>query len=105
LTNVVTYAYNYIDDVNKRLPYGVIAQELQEILPALVNVGDDEKKTLSVNYIEFIPIMINAIKEQQSIINRQDSKIKDLANAVAEIRNMLANNNSNNKVNISETAL
>lgn len=44
--------------------YGVIAQELNEILPDLVEY-DEESSFLAVNYVEMIPILIEAIKEQQ----------------------------------------
>ena len=44
--------------------YGVIAQELNEILPDLVEY-DEESSLLAVNYVEMIPILIEAIKEQQ----------------------------------------
>ncbi len=49
------------DSKNK---YGVVAQELKEILPDLV-VYDEETELYAVNYIEMIPILIEAIKEQQ----------------------------------------
>ena len=73
----------------------MLAQELQDILPNLVKVGDDNLKTLAVNYTELIPILINAIKEQQKIINNQDSKIDDLASAVAEIKEMFSKDSDN----------
>jgi hypothetical protein len=48
--------------------FGLIAQEVQKIMPELVLESEDEEKTLSVNYNELIPILLNAIKEQQSEI-------------------------------------
>jgi len=50
-----------------RLKYGIIAQELEEIIPELVyNIYDDYK---SIDYVSIIPILIQAIKEQQKQIN------------------------------------
>ena len=40
---------------------GLIAQELQEIFPSLVEVGQDGY--LSINYIELVPVLIQAIQE------------------------------------------
>jgi hypothetical protein len=51
--------------------YGVIAQDIEKILPELVD-GDDIK---SVNYSGIIAILINAIKEQQKQINELKQKI------------------------------
>lgn len=55
--------------------YGVIAQDLQQVLPELVinqhyNPMDKKEKDfdyLSVNYSELIPILIKAMQEQQQI--------------------------------------
>lgn len=55
----------------KNLPegthYGVLAQELQEVLPEAVRIGEDG--TESVAYTELIPFLIEAIKAQQKEIN------------------------------------
>jgi len=54
--------------------YGVIAQELKEVLPDLV-VYDEEEKLYAVNYIEMIPILVEAIKEQQVQIEELQTAI------------------------------
>lgn len=41
--------------------YGVIAQEVQKVFPDIVKTDDDNY--LQVDYIQLIPIMIEAIKE------------------------------------------
>lgn len=43
--------------------YGVIAQELEEIFPTLVQTANDKMKTKSVNYIGLIAPMVSAIQE------------------------------------------
>jgi hypothetical protein len=55
--------------------YGVIAQELKEVLPDLV-VYDEEEKLYAVNYIEMIPILVEAIKEQQEQIEELQAAIE-----------------------------
>ena len=47
---------------------GLLAQEIQKIFPELVKQAGDDEGTLSVNYQGLIPILINAIKEQQKQI-------------------------------------
>jgi hypothetical protein len=68
---------------------GLIAQDLEKVLPDLVSdivspvfSGDDEKsKTLKsitlkgVDYISLVPILLQAIKEQQAQINALQKKI------------------------------
>ena len=70
--------------------YGVIAQELQEVLPELVTpqhfrmAGADKKSRaesvdyLGVNYNELIPILIKGMQEQQAIIEKQQSQLDQL---------------------------
>ncbi len=50
--------------VNKQ--FGLIAQDLKEIYPELVY--EDSKGYLSVDYVSLIPVLIEALKEQQSQI-------------------------------------
>lgn len=58
--------------------FGVIAQELQTIYPELVS--SDENGYLSVDYAGLIPVVIEALKEQQKIISQQEIRIKELSN-------------------------
>ena len=53
---------------------GVIAQEIEKILPEAVTIRDNGYK--AVNYEKIIPLLIEAIKEQQNIINELKSKIQ-----------------------------
>jgi hypothetical protein len=48
---------------------GLLAQEIEEVFPELVKEGEDKDGTLSVNYQGLIPVLINAIKEQQEELN------------------------------------
>jgi len=48
--------------------YGVIAQELKEIFPDMV-ILDEETQLYAVKYMSFIPVLIEAIKEQQNQID------------------------------------
>lgn len=56
--------------------YGVIAQEVQSVLPELVIA--DSAGFLAVNYDEFIPILIEGMKEQQNVIEQQTAQLNDL---------------------------
>ena len=47
---------------NATRTYGLIAQEVREVLPEVVDASADDSK-LSVAYPELVPILINAVKE------------------------------------------
>ena len=55
---------------------GLLAHEILEVFPELVKAGGDKNETLSVNYQGLIPVLINAIKEQQNQIDELMVKIK-----------------------------
>ena len=55
---------------------GLLAQDVQKVFPELVKTANDQHQTLSVNYQGLIPVLINAIKEQQKQINELKNKLK-----------------------------
>ena len=71
---------------------GLVAQDLLEVLPEVVKTfefksledgGDPEKKELErlgVYYSDIIPVLINAIQEQQQIIEDQKELVRQLVN-------------------------
>ncbi|MCU0435056.1 MAG: tail fiber domain-containing protein [Bacteroidia bacterium] len=54
---------------------GFIAQELQQVVPEVVAVGDDG--IYSVNYNALTPLLVEGIKVQQGTINAQQVKIDE----------------------------
>jgi len=48
-----------------------------ELFPELVTKSNDKNGTLSVNYQGLIPILLNAIKEQQKQIKKLKEKLID----------------------------
>ena len=65
---------------------GVLAQEIKEVFPELVS--EDDNKILAVNYQGLVPVLINALKEQQSEINRlkvQEKRIERLEGLIAQL--------------------
>jgi hypothetical protein len=55
---------------------GVLAQDIQEVFPELVSV--DDKEMLAVNYLGLIPVLINAMKEQEDKISRLEGLVEKL---------------------------
>ncbi len=68
--------------------YGFIAQELKEVLPELV-VKSDLDDMYAVNYDGVIPVLVEAFKEQQQLIEEKDKDIEELRQMNAEIVNIL----------------
>ncbi|MGD0711732.1 MAG: tail fiber domain-containing protein [Bacteroidales bacterium] len=60
--------------------FGFIAQDVQNVFPNLVYQKDDG--FLGLNYTEMIPLIIVALKQQDSIINQQNATITALQQQV-----------------------
>lgn len=67
IQNITGFSYNMKDDTAKKREYGVIAQDVQKVFPEMVRVIDN-KEHLGVSYIQLIPVLLEAIKEQQVLI-------------------------------------
>lgn len=100
IMGINSYSYNYKNDgeaemmnFSSGIQFGFIAQELESVFPELVsqNVNLWEDKTgkegqsvekvvtyKGVNYIGMIPVLAEAIKEQQEIIEEQQRQIDEL---------------------------
>jgi len=55
---------------------GLLAQDVQAAFPELVKTSNNSEGTLSVNYQGMIPVLLNAIKEQQAQIDELKALIK-----------------------------
>jgi len=85
LNQVRVVNYNIKGEDQKQL--GVIAQELEQIFPGMVEEAPDRDKegndlgttTKSVKYSVFVPMLIKAIQEQQALINDLKARL-DAAN-------------------------
>jgi len=71
----VTYTRNDLDDKEK-VYTGVIAQEVEKVLPEVVNTTKDDTKTVS--YGNMVGLLIEAVKEQQEQINELKKQIEEM---------------------------
>lgn len=74
----VSFTWKGGDSSHSKL--GLIAQEVQNIMPEVVHVGTDENNTLGVYYSDLIPVTIKAIQEQQLAINALNKQNSDSVN-------------------------
>ena len=61
-------------EIGGKNPIGVIAQEVENILPELVSTDNNGYK--AVDYTKLTPVLIEAMKEQQAIIDSQDKRLE-----------------------------
>ena len=68
----VTYNRNDIEDAPRHS--GVIAQEVEKVLPEVVQTDEDGIKTVA--YGNMVGLLIEAIKEQQAQIDELKAKLE-----------------------------
>ncbi|NML68205.1 hypothetical protein HHL23_00050 [Chryseobacterium sp. RP-3-3] len=77
ILNLRTINYKYKDEkLSKDKKIGFIAQEVKAAMPELVNVDDDEMKTLGVNYAEMTVVLTKAVQQQQETLKKQEEMLK-----------------------------
>jgi hypothetical protein len=75
------YQYHWKDETwDTALQTGLLAQEVEKVLPELVKT--DDKGMKSVNYIGLMPYMPEAIKMQQATNATQQMQIEELKKMV-----------------------
>lgn len=96
----VTYHWKKGD--TKRVNLGLIAQEVEIIVPEIVKKADDEIQTRSMRYAELIPVLIKATQEQQILIEQQQASMQQQSKQIEELKAMVEgmleiNTNSNKR--------
>lgn len=64
----VSAPYKKYIDKSRKDNFGFIAQEVEKVLPQVVN-HDDSTDLYSIDYIKIIPLLVEAVKDQQSQID------------------------------------
>ncbi len=76
----VSYTWKTQEFKEKGFPegrhYGLIAQEVEKVLPGVVAQAPSGEK--AVSYTELVPVLIQAMKEQQKAIHELSAEVKEL---------------------------
>lgn len=80
--NPVTFRFKYGFEYKQQNDFhvGVVAQDVQQVAPFMVNtsLGDEGEETLAVRSMDFIYLLINAVKEQQAQIQALQTEVDTL---------------------------
>ena len=78
LMQVKVRSYTLIADQSKLKQIGVVAQELEEVFPSMVEeitLPDDSDTIKTVKYSVFVPILIKAIQELNAKVTALEAKV------------------------------
>ena len=79
-------SYTMKKDENKKQKIGVLAQDIEKVFPELVSESNGIK---SVNYQGLVPVLINALKEQDSKMKEQDNKMNEQEARIERLEKLL----------------
>lgn len=75
--NIQTYTFNYKERPEDTLP-GVIAQEIEQILPEVVyDIEMEEDTYKAVRYQQIVPVLVNAIKELSEKVKELETRLEN----------------------------
>jgi len=81
----VSFHWKAPTDSGMKVPQiGLVAQDVEKVLPLAVTTAPDARRTKGINYNEVVAVLIKALQEQQEITTRQQEEIEKLS---AEIHN------------------
>ena len=93
LENIDIFKFNYKNDEDKQIHFGVSAQKVNEYYPELITYADNDEygKTMVLKYIEFNTLMaVGGVKELYQLVKEQQAKIAELQEKLNKIE---TNNN------------
>ena len=89
LTNVISsikqlngVKFNFKTKSSDKKSIGLIAQDVEKVFPELVMTDDTDDKIKSVSYTNMVGVLVEAVKEQQKMIEDQQKMINDLQETV-----------------------
>jgi hypothetical protein len=69
-------SYQWKDRSDGKVNLGLIAQEVEPVIPELVEKAKNEAGMMSLNYIGLVPVLIKAIQEQQATVQVLQATIR-----------------------------
>ncbi len=84
-------SFKWKDGTDTGAHLGLIAQEVETIVPEAVTRGNAPDAPRGLNYSDLVPVVIKAVQEQQAEIARKDAQIVALQRQNAELATRLTN--------------
>jgi hypothetical protein len=63
----------------------LIAEEVGKVIPEVVSYEDNGKDAVAVDYAKLVPVLVEAVKEQQQSLEEKDAQIASLGARVAAL--------------------
>jgi len=83
-------------EIERKDKIGFLAQDVEKVIPEVV-AYDDSSDTYGITYSRFVPILAEAIKEQQTIINDLIARIEKLEGNASKEKSATIENSSSDE--------
>jgi hypothetical protein len=74
LSNLSTIVYKLKDDETNQRKIGLIAQEVNEVLPEVVDIPLNDNIMWGIRYSEIVPVLVKAVQELKAEIEELKNK-------------------------------
>lgn len=99
-----TYLSSSKEEINSPTKqFGFIAQELQPVFPELVSQNNEGY--LSIDYMGLIPVIVEAIKEQKTALEKQEAEIEKIITTLNTLEKVNNINSETYHLNIHKTEI
>ncbi len=82
-------SYHLKNDPNGDVQYGLIAEEVDRVLPELV-IRDESGKIQGVRYDELAPLLLQEVQHQHDQLQNQESRLAAQASAITDLKRQLS---------------
>jgi len=88
-------SYVLKSDKQENTALGLIAQEVQKLIPEIVTTGDDDEKMLGMRYTELIPVLVKSTQELNAKIEALEKENKELKGTNTQLQTEVASLKTN----------
>ena len=85
--NLKPKTYQFIEDKDKKLYSGFLAQELEKVFPQFVFYGGDDQVLYTVDYAGMSVVALKAIQEQQLVIEELKTELESIKSQIKNFKN------------------
>mmetsp|Transcript_100220 Transcript_100220/g.188903 ORF Transcript_100220/g.188903 Transcript_100220/m.188903 type:complete len:510 (-) Transcript_100220:40-1569(-) len=93
LSKLRPVSYRYVSQNHTGNRFGFIADDVEQVLPDMVRVGEDDARTKSLLLLDFIALLVSALQGQQQVIDdlsrRSDEQHREAGQRISAIEQKL----------------
>jgi hypothetical protein len=86
VTRLNPVSFRWKNSSDNRTYLGLLAQEVEKIIPEAVERNLDPSVPLGMNYSALVPVLVKAVQEQQAQVEAQQKQIDELKKIVCSLK-------------------